>query len=460
MELLLLLLAALFVVYLISRKRGNDWRQLLTGLAIFAAVAIGLPLLVVLLVVPTRTVTHRVAARVAERVAGHPTERVEIRMARAVPGTAGLARDGVEHLISGGSEWLPEVEETHSADVYCSPGRAARELGRQIARTLDEPRQRIPQTAQALDDTDATTDIGPVTIRLDVPDPAATTSIYLPLAAAIRQHRPGSVVTEAVETLAPDSGRNDAEGGNSEGDAGEPSGGAGDVAVSVSMPRRQTRTAPWNPDEQEESGELLARVSWSGQQHAFTARFVHKPWVDDFSAFRSQHPDFLQARGEDGSDALRRAAAALWPRVAPHLPAPTPAAKPIWRSEEVWFSDEVLRPLLRQIREEALVTDRFAQAFHTDVDGVAMPAWSREAILVDCSSPKLAQLARGMEREFRGQQTRRVNWLVRTGGLLGLICVVYLGLNAATKGYYTGVLRVTAALLMAGVLLLLGGLFW
>ena len=97
------------------------------------------------------------------------------------------------------------------------------------------------------------------------------------------------------------------------------------------------------------------------------------------------------------------------------------------------------------------IADVFLQRF----SGLAGPIW-REAILIDTSQNKLNQLA---EQKIASSRTKRLSWAKRGGTLIGmfaLICVVYLFLNAATRGYYAWSLRIVLmAVLGIGVFLLL-----
>lgn len=83
------------------------------------------------------------------------------------------------------------------------------------------------------------------------------------------------------------------------------------------------------------------------------------------------------------------------------------------------------------------IADTFTQRF----SGLAGPIW-REAILIDTSQSKLNKLA---QQKITFSRTKRLDWAKMAGTLIGmfaLICVVYLFLNAATRGYYAWSLRI------------------
>jgi len=86
---------------------------------------------------------------------------------------------------------------------------------------------------------------------------------------------------------------------------------------------------------------------------------------------------------------------------------------------------------------------------------LAGPIW-REAILVDTSEAKLSRLA---QKKIVVTRVKRQSW-VHTGatlaGMFLLIWIVYMFLNAATRGYYSWALRIALIVLMyIGVFLIL-----
>jgi hypothetical protein len=94
-----------------------------------------------------------------------------------------------------------------------------------------------------------------------------------------------------------------------------------------------------------------------------------------------------------------------------------------------------------------MVVDRFVQSF----DGSTSKIW-RQATLIDVSQNVLKMLAK---RKLAQIHTVRVTWAKMLGsmaGLIALIVVVYLFLNAATKGYYAWSLRI-AGVVLAGVVI-------
>lgn len=77
-------------------------------------------------------------------------------------------------------------------------------------------------------------------------------------------------------------------------------------------------------------------------------------------------------------------------------------------------------------------------------------------LLVEASAGKVHHLA---ARSWSRRKTRRDTWLWRglsLAGVVGVVLLVYLFLNLATRGYYVWSLRIAAAVLtVIGVLVLL-----
>jgi len=99
----------------------------------------------------------------------------------------------------------------------------------------------------------------------------------------------------------------------------------------------------------------------------------------------------------------------------------------------------------------SFIVDRFAQAFR----GSAGAIW-REALLIDAAPDKLAQLRAHQQVVFVSKRTHWLRTIFSIAGIMVVICVIYLFLNAATRGYYVWALRLAAlVLVVAGVILVL-----
>jgi hypothetical protein len=88
------------------------------------------------------------------------------------------------------------------------------------------------------------------------------------------------------------------------------------------------------------------------------------------------------------------------------------------------------------------IVDRFAQSF----EGSAGRIW-RQALLIDVSGPKLAQLAGQKTHEFRKMRESWARMGFSVIGVIVLIGVIYFFLNMATMGYYEWSLRIAGVIL-------------
>ena len=80
----------------------------------------------------------------------------------------------------------------------------------------------------------------------------------------------------------------------------------------------------------------------------------------------------------------------------------------------------------------------------------------RHAVLLDVSPQRLQSLISAKTEVVRIQQDTWLRLFVSLGGMILLVCVVYAIANAATKGYYSTVLAVSAvtAAVILGLIIL------
>jgi len=207
-------------------------------------------------------------------------------------------------------------------------------------------------------------------------------------------------------------------------------------------------------------------------------RFVTKPWAADFAQYvagadkpvvRAASPavaTFEQAQQEALQDAARqlepyvRSAISSGPMEEPGY---VEEGKPAISVPGGRVDSRIIREaLVAELHAGRLILDRFPQQFDRPYGKV----W-REQILVDASQNAMERVAfeavtrldmlAGAEAHQRA--AKRQTWWALTvslGGLVVLIFAVYLVLNAATKGYYTWVLRLLAiGAIIAGVALVI-----
>jgi hypothetical protein len=196
----------------------------------------------------------------------------------------------------------------------------------------------------------------------------------------------------------------------------------------------------------ENSGTVeVALIGKTGERRK-SVRYIYKPWVDNLAEFinRDPHKQWVVARStqlmptqhEAERSAIRSAAEQLLPRLKSHRPALAQ------RSIEMNAVED-------RLRSNDIISDRFVQHYKRPYGDV----WS-ESILIDASNIKLQAVASHLLRTHHSGRVMVLKKFASIGGLALLIILVYLFLNAATKGYYKWALRIVG-IAGAGALLLL-----
>jgi len=189
------------------------------------------------------------------------------------------------------------------------------------------------------------------------------------------------------------------------------------------------------------SGTLRTRIhGTSARILTRTADFLEKPWVNNLGAVLNKHQDVTLAIARSNGtctsqlEAQQQAMAnvrSLVTQELQRLPRPQTVL-----NRELAVSD-------LDAKANKLIVDNFTQSFQ----GTAGRIW-RQAILLDVSQPKLNQL---LQTKVRHSQTVHRVWVEKVGSLLGLaliVLILYIFLNAATKGYYTITLKIVAFVLV------------
>ena len=214
-----------------------------------------------------------------------------------------------------------------------------------------------------------------------------------------------------------------------------------ETGITVRLADVDTQSAPWaqSPEVKVASGKIEMNVFTTGGQVAAGDRFVEKPWVENFATFASTRPgqQFIVARslgtcmseGEARQQALNDARARLAEAIG-RTAAQKRARLP---QPDVTTSDGL---------RGGFVIDQFTQS----LEGSAGRIW-RQAMLIDVSGARLAQLFSQKAQESRQM---RASW-ARMGfsaiGVTVLIGVIYFFLNMATMGYYEWSLRIAGIVL-------------
>jgi len=193
-----------------------------------------------------------------------------------------------------------------------------------------------------------------------------------------------------------------------------------------------------------DAGKIAARIfSANYERGAIEVRFVEKPWVENFADYLNRFTDtqqqWIRARSSQTCFSVEEA----------HQLSLRDAAERVGGYLDAW---DIARPRSAPILPEDLllsgmIADQFSQSF----EGSEGKVW-RQALLVDVSRPKIEQLVHYKKTTLAAQRRNVVFLGVSFLGMMGVICVLYALANAATKGYYSTVLRLfTVVLVIAAV---------
>jgi len=215
----------------------------------------------------------------------------------------------------------------------------------------------------------------------------------------------------------------------------------------VSGPQQAVASASISPtgvkveSDVQESTRIVATAFTEDRRASAEACFLVKPWVESFGPFASTRPDqsLMVARSNGActseGEAHEQALAGVYSHVT--------AALGRYAGRRGFTGQLPEAPITTtDILNGGFIVDRFVQSFDTTMGKV----W-RQAMLVDVSGPKLAQLARvKLVRTSRLREGyARMGFSVI--GVLVLISVIYFFLNMATRGYYEWSLRIAGVIL-------------
>ena len=221
---------------------------------------------------------------------------------------------------------------------------------------------------------------------------------------------------------------------------------SGHVTLHLSLVR-EPRSTP----EMEETGLVQGTmVGLVGQVKRY-AEYVSKPWREDFHRWRSLHDptswvlgeseDFCGSRQESVDQATRAAVPGIRVPVLREL-SESASQRRNWLNRQAdlyrWLDDEALR----RLKAGDFQTDVFTQEFKRPYGSV----W-RSAVLVHVPPEKAKSLLDAYGSQAEAQRASWLRTLVSGAGMLVLIVVVYLFLNAATRGYYVWSVRAATAVL-------------
>ena len=309
--------------------------------------------------------------------------------------------------------WMPGIEDEFAANVYPSKLSAVRSLGLRI----DQAVQRVfdAQTSPS---------------RFVLFQGAHDRNLVEEFGEAIARAFPGTGWSIESETAAVQDD---------------------EVGIRLDLVDVQTHPAPWmsRTDQTMTSGTIQASAMAADKYASIKADFVDKPWVEDFSGFLNAKPNrrFIIAKSTESclteSEANRQVLENASAQVTEMLSRMT-------RRRSGVPAPLVSRVDADDILEGDLVLDRFVQSF----EGSAGQIW-RQALLIDGSTQKLEQLAHRKRVMARAMKMNWARMFITVFGLFLLITIVYIFLNAATKGYYAWSLRIAGIVLAAIAIFLL-----
>lgn len=186
----------------------------------------------------------------------------------------------------------------------------------------------------------------------------------------------------------------------------------------------------------------VASAFRSLEVHNSPSKGSSKEWIDDMAAFRMDHPgNWIVGRSADPclseAEAQQAARADAAQKVFSLLPTRLRNAVALKRFLKAGIA-------ARELQVDSLA-ERFDRPYGT--------VWT-ESVLLDVSPQKLDPLISRYERALRNRQ--HLLAVMRIGGLslVGAAWLMYIFLNAVTKGYFTTRLRLGAAAITAAAFVL------
>lgn len=189
----------------------------------------------------------------------------------------------------------------------------------------------------------------------------------------------------------------------------------------------------------------VASVFRSLEVNKSTIKNSSKQWIDDFDRFCIDHP---------GRWIVGRCPGPCLSQQEAEQAARTNAAQTVWalvpaRLRNAEDAGALKRFLTAAIATGGLQADCLAEEFDRPYGTV----WT-ESVLLDASPQKLNSFLAGYERAWRNRQHLLAAVRVAALALVAAAWLMYIFLNAVTKGYFTTRLRLGAAAVTAAALVL------
>ncbi|MCF7972203.1 MAG: hypothetical protein K9N55_00140 [Phycisphaerae bacterium] len=177
-----------------------------------------------------------------------------------------------------------------------------------------------------------------------------------------------------------------------------------------------------------------------------SVEFLEKDWINSLSRLQNQgHSAVMVARSSDScmdeAEAIDQAMAQAATMVQNLL-------RQAYRTQPVL--DQEIKVTPQDLLASQLVADQFTQSLRTSTARV----W-RHAVLLSLQPGPLESLLQQKTRQIQHMHRNWARSLMSLAGLALVVFIVYIFLNAATKGYYVWSLRVIAAVTILGIVVVL-----
>jgi hypothetical protein len=198
------------------------------------------------------------------------------------------------------------------------------------------------------------------------------------------------------------------------------------------------------------SGQVKVTLRGSAAEATYSADYVDAEWAEDFNKWVKQSPghqwilstseQLCVSEAEAEKQALEAAVSELQRRLDEFVSDPQRGyAEFRGRRDPAW----VRQQLAIALRDGGFTHKTFSQRFQRPYGDVY-----RAAVLVDASPARLEGVASKYWQHAKVVRQRDLGIVASSLGLILVICVVYLFLNAATRGYYVWSMRAAAVVLV------------
>ena len=188
------------------------------------------------------------------------------------------------------------------------------------------------------------------------------------------------------------------------------------------------------------SGTVQANIFCGPRQSSISTKYNNKFWIENFSDYVNRNPEHQYIIAKSNETCLT-----------PEEADKEAIKDACYQVKQLLINSKNSANLnYNYLSNSGMVKDRFVQS----LDGSVGKIW-RQAILLDVSNQKLNHLADILSGAAR---TRSLDWarmIFSIIGLFVLITIVYIFLNAATRGYYSWSLRIAGVILAAIFLIII-----